>query len=616
MRLFATAAIAVTAFGNALAQPVDPGPVITNVAARDVQELSGTWTYSIDPYRDGLYGFHGGPVGASQHRYLDGDVDELTRENPSALYEVDMRRSPETTLPGAWDAATPELRHYEGLMWYERGFEAAPQADKRYFVHIGAANYHTRVYLNGELAGEHEGGFTPFAVEVTDLLREGENRIALGVDSERSETSVPPPVTDWETYGGVTRPIRLVTLPETFIDDAWIRLETDGQIHARVELDGPAAAKETVSVAIPELELSFSGQTDRNGVWSGSIDAPASLEKWSPGSPRLYDVEVTSASDNLGERIGFRTIEVDGADILLNGVPVFLRGISMHEEELGANPARTMTEDAARALLTEIRDGLGGNAVRLAHYPHSETTLRLADEMGLLVWSEIPVYWRIDFDNPETLERARRMLAENIRRDRNRASIALWSVANETPVGDDRNRFLRTLLEDVRTLDPTRLTTAALLTDRSQKDGELTVRISDPLADDLDVMAVNSYEGWYGGTPIDEVSEIIWDITRDKPLILSEFGAGAFIGFEDSELERKFSTTYQARLYRETLEMTEGIPNLRGMTPWILKDFRSPRRQHPVYQQGWNRKGLITETSERKPAFDVLADHYRALSEE
>jgi beta-glucuronidase len=236
--------------------------------------------------------------------------------------------------------------------------------------------------------------------------------------------------------------------------------------------------------------------------------------------------------------------------------------------------------------------------------------LRAADELGLVVWSEIPVYWRVAFDDPEALEKARRMLSEMILRDRNRASIALWSVGNETPEGEARNAFMARLAADVRALDPTRLVTAALMTGRENRDGTPVKFMGDPLARSLDVMAINTYDGWYGGDRLENVPRIEWDVPQDKPLLFSEFGAGAKAGRHEPDQPTKFSEEYQAEYYRRTLEMIERIPNLAGLSPWILKDFRSPRRQRPGIQDGWNRKGLVSETGERKLAFDVLARWY------
>lgn len=582
-------------------------PTLTRADNRDGQDLSGTWHYSVDPYRDGLAGFHKGPPGAGHRRYDDVDVDALTKAKPTALYEYDMDRAATATLPQGWVGHDPSLRYYQGLMWYTRRFDTpALKPGQRAFLRFEAVNYTAKVFLNGKAVGEHEGGFTPFSLEVTDTLRASNNQLTVGVDSTPQTDGVPPPVTDWENYGGITRPMRLVITPGTFIDEAWVRLTKDGKIAATVTLDGAQATNQEVHVRVAELGLDVTGRTDAKGVLTASAAAPKGLVRWSPEKPKLYDVVVQTGDDKLTDRVGFRTIETKGRDILLNGKPIFLRGISVHEEEFGDNPARTITEAGARALLSEVKDGLHGNFVRLAHYPHSEVTTRLADEMGLLVWSEIPVYWLVDFGNPRTLKLARDMLADNMRRDRNRASIIMWSVANETPITEPRNAFLYQLVDDVRGLDDSRLVTAALLTDRKGA----VMGLNDPLADKLDVLSANTYNGWYSDDALDSLPNIAWK-TTDKPMVLSEFGADALAGFSDPVLMRKFSEDFQKKYYEKTLEMARKIPSLRGMSPWLLKDFRSPRRQHPVYQQGWNRKGLVSPTGRRKAAFWVLQGFYK-----
>ena len=605
------AALAAFAFAGAAAAqdaPRLPHPLLVSADMRDSLDLSGPWTWSIDPYRDGLSGFHGEAAGEGHRRWDDRDPEEVARQNPNALFEYDMRRSPTVILPSSWITHDPTMRYYDKLVWYQRAFTVQRRPGGRAFLRFGAVDYVAYVYLNGHYVGRHEGGFTPFAFEVTGLLRDGENRITIGADAERGPDTVPPTVTDWETYGGVTRPVLLIQTPQTYVDDAWLRLTRDGRIAVNLRLDGPAAAGRPVRVEIAALHFTMTGTTGPDGSWSATVPAPRGLRLWSPDSPTLYDVRFVAGEDVLPDRIGFRTIEVRGEDILLNGRPIFLRGVSMHEEELGTNPTRAMTPAAARALLTEARDGLHANFVRLAHYPHSEVTTRMADELGLLVWSEIPVYWRVNFARPETLALARQMLAENIARDRNRAAIVLWSVGNETPQGDARLAFLCALVHDVRALDDSRLVTAALL---SRREGNVQT-IDDPLAGDLDVMAVNTYNGWYGNDRLADLPGIEWRSPFHKPLIFSELGADALAGFHDtSATPRKFSEEYQAEYYRQTLAMADRIPFLRGMSPWILKDFRSPRRQNPLFQQGWNRKGLISETGRRKLAFYVLAEYYR-----
>lgn len=509
------------------AQEAAPLPTPRLVAAdlRGGEDLSGPWHYSIDPFRAGIAGFHGEAPEAGQQRWREVDVRAAMAQDSRVLYEFDLARSPLMSLPASWLGAVPELRHYQGLVWYQRHFTAPAERKGRRFLRFGAANYSTVVYLNGQRVGRHEGGFTPFAFEVTKLLRAGDNQITIGVDSAATEATVPPPVTDWENYGGITRPIRLVETADTYVDDAWVRLTRDGRIAVDAHLDGPAAANRAVRLRIAALGVDVAGPTDAAGDWRATLAAPAALVRWSPERPQLYDVTIAAGDDAWRDRIGFRTVEVRGRDILLNGAPVFLRGISMHEEELGVDPTRVITPAAARALLGEIRDGLHGNYVRLAHYPHSEVMTRAADEMGLLVWSEVPVYWMVAWTNPDTLATARNMLAENILRDRNRASIAIWSVANETPVTDARNTFLRTLIGDVRRLDDSRLVSAALLVDRKVgANGAPEMTIADPLADALDVVALNTYNGWYTSDRLADLPRSVWHVPADRPLVFSEFG--------------------------------------------------------------------------------------------
>ena len=585
--------------------------VLASADMRGGQDLSGLWHWSIDPYRDGVSGFHGADAGIGHRRFDTTDPMLAMQADSRALYEYDMGRSPTVRLPSSWLTHSPEMRLYLGLVWYQRDFAAKPQPGKRYFLRFGAADYRARVWVNGKEAGSHEGGFTPFAMEVTALLKAGANQVTVGVDSERTAADVAPPVTDWENYGGITRGISLIEVPQTYVDDAWVRITNDGRIAASGRIDGPGAAGMPVTVSIPALGYALNATAGADGSWSVTGAAPAGLQRWSPETPKLYDVEVRAGADKLADRIGFRTIAVNGHRILLNGKPIFLRGISLHEEEIGPNPTRNITPAAARALLDQVKTGLNGNFVRLAHYPHSEVMTRMADEMGLIVWSEVPVYWLVDWSNAKTLATARAMLAENIRRDRNRASIAIWSVGNETPASDPRNAFMGRLIADVRALDDSRLVSAALLSRRDETGGTVTMVIDDPLVPLLDVMAVNTYVGWYGGDALAAVPGIDWRAPVDKPLIFSEFGADAKGGFHDRRATpQKFSEEYQAAYYRATLAMADRVPFLAGLSPWILKDFRSPRRQHPVFQQGWNRKGLISPEGRRKQAFSVLADHY------
>jgi len=221
------------------------------------------------------------------------------------------------------------------------------------------------------------------------------------------------------------------------------------------------------------------------------------------------------------------------------------------------------------------------------------------------------VYWTIQWENDATLANARRQLREMITRDKNRASVILWSMGNETPLSEPRLAFLQSLARHARELDPTRLLTAALELHYRLQDGVLA--IDDPLGRDLDVLAVNEYLGWYTGSP-QLADSVRWETAYAKPLLVSEFGADALQGYH-ADAQTRWSEEYQASVYQHQVSMLKRIPFLRGVTPWILTDFRSPRRPLPGIQDFWNRKGLISDRGIRKQAFFVLQRYYREVAE-
>jgi beta-glucuronidase len=305
-------------------------------------------------------------------------------------------------------------------------------------------------------------------------------------------------------------------------------------------------------------------------------------------------------------------VEVKGSSLLLNGKPLFMRGISIH----GENPLegrRAYSRKDALLLLGWAKE-LGCNMVRLAHYPHDETMTRTADSLGLLVWSEIPVYWTIDFANNEVLEKSTKQLHEMIDRDINRASIIVWSVGNETPVSEVRTSFMHTLLKKAKERDPSRLTTAAL--EVKYNDSTSTYFIDDPLGAHVDLLAFNEYLGWYRGTPV-SCRTAKWTTIYDKPLFISETGAEAPGGFHADSLTM-WSEEHQAWYYKEQIDMLQRMPsNYVGISPWILVDFRSPRRNNPRFQDGWNNKGLIDHVNgKKKKAFYLLNAYYQRMKKE
>jgi beta-glucuronidase len=578
---------------------------IVNVEARRTTSLNGKWRAIVDPYENGYHDFRLQPS-------KDGYFLDAKPKDKSDLLEYDFDTSGQLDVPGDWNTQRESLFFYEGTVWYRKTFDCQSKPATRLFLYFGAANYEAIVYLNGEKLGSHTGGYTPFAFEITGKTREKGNSVVVKVDNKRHREAVPTINTDWWNYGGLTRGVSLVEVPETFVEDYFVQLKkgSTDTIAGWVKLNGPRP-RQQVAIRIPEAGVSASVSTDANGYAALSI--PAKLTLWSPENPKLYDVTIASGTDSVRDRIGFRTIETKGTDILLNGKSVFLRGVSIHEEA-PFRTGRAYSPEDARTLLGWARE-MGCNFVRLAHYPHNENMVREADRLGLMVWSETPVYWTILWENPDTFANASNQLAESIARDKNRASIVLWSVANETPVGDARTAFLKKLAGQVRTLDPTRLVTAALLhhNDGGAAEGN-TDLLDDPLGADLDVLGCNEYLGWYDGLP-DKADHMEYKTIYTKPLIMSEFGADALYGLHGDPLTR-WTEEYQENVYRHQAGMLNRIPFLRGTSPWVLMDFRSPRRTLPDIQDFFNRKGLVSVRGDKKKAFYVMREFYQAKQKE
>ena len=572
--------------------------LIANTDGRKTVSLNGQWQTISDPYESGYYNY----------RYQPSDNGYFKNAKPkskSDLIEYDFDTSATLNVPGDWNTQSDQLFFYEGTVWYKKSFDYARQPNTRLFVYFGAANYLADVYLNGEKIGQHEGGFTPFNFEITKLVRDTGNFLVVKVDNKRRRDAVPTLMTDWWNYGGLTREVKLVETPATFVHDYLIQLEKGSRQHVRgwVKLAGEKL-NQKITIRIPEAGLSKTFATDNNGL--AAIDFNADLKLWSPENPKLYEVLIEAETDQVRDRIGFRTIEARGTDILLNGRPIFLHGVCIHEEA-PLRGGRAYSREDAQTLLGWAKE-LGANFVRLAHYPHNEFMIREADRLGILVWSEIPVYWTIQWENPATLENARNQLSEMIARDKNRAAVVIWSVANETPLSDARLSFLKNLISHARSLDPSRLMSAAM---ERHYINDTTQMIDDPLGEYLDVLGCNEYVGWYDGLP-EKADRLEWRSKYQKPLVMSEFGGDALYGQHGDALTR-WTEEYQENIYQHQIAMLKKIPFLRGTSPWILTDFRSPRRPLPKIQDYWNRKGLISNRGEKKKAFYVLQQWYREL---
>ena len=578
----------------------DTLPVIQNVNAYESLSLNGEWNYIVDVQEEGYYDYRMNPTPWGFFR-------NAKPQKPEDLIEYDFDKSPTMQIPGDWNTQDERLFFYEGTVWFKKSFNVKTDdgfidGRNKALLYFGAVNYDCRVWVNGKEAGHHVGGFTPFNFDVTEMLKEGENTVIVKVDNKRHAEDVPTLIFDWWNYGGITRDVKLVKVTPVYIEDYNVQMVSlEGRRLAFSARLSKAEAGHTVTIDIPELKLKKAVTTDADG--RVQMFAKFKPQLWSPENPKLYQVNISlDNATTITDEIGFRTIETRDKQILLNGQPIFLKGISIHDEKPNGGGRANSTEDA-RQLLTWAKE-LGCNVVRRAHYPPHEYMVREAERMGRLVWSEIPVYWTIAWKNPATFANAKQQLTDMISRDHNRANIIIWSIANETPHSAERDDFLGRLAQYARTQDSTRLISMAMEVTGA---ANYVNRLNDNMNKYVDVVSFNQYIGWY--RDVNDAPKMKWEIPYNKPVIISEFGGGAKSGYHGAKNQR-WTEEFQENLYRENIAMIEKIDGLSGTTPWILKDFRSPRRVLPGIQDFYNRKGLVSDKGTKKKAFFVLKQWY------
>jgi len=594
----------ISVFQYAICETVkeDKPDFMINVYGRQNTSLNGTWNAIIDLFNQGI----------NKSVWLN-----RKPTNNTEFFEYGWENGLQLKVPGDFNSQSPHLLYYEGTVWYGRHFKGV--SGERQFLYFGAVSQRCTVYLNGQWLASHDGGFTPFQIEVTGKLNIDDNFIAVAVNNDRLMQSIPALAFDWWNYGGITRDVMLVSTPKVYIKDYMVQLDPKSSkvINASVQMSDPVESGAIAILEIPELKIKEKISLSNEGIGQISIQTKK-IHRWSPEDPKQYKVQLSFYSnennvapeDIISEDIGFRNISVDGVDILLNGKKTFMRSVSFHEE-ISSEMRRACTEEDSYQLLSAAKD-LGVNLVRLTHYPQNEHTLRLAEKMGIMIWQEIPVWQGIDFANEETMNKAQIMFSEMIYRDKNRCCVAFWGIQNETRPSEDRDRFLRKELAFARSIDSTRLYTGAFDNVYFNKEaGEF--QINDDIIWDLDVVSFNKYMGWYESWPC-APKDCKWNVAEGKPVIISEFGCEALMGKHDHpEAASSWSEEYQAELYRCNIEMFKQIPNLAGISPWVLYDFRSPYRFHPTNQDGWNRKGLLSDKGEKKQSWYIIHDLYNKI---
>ena len=620
------------------------------IDSRQILTLNGEWSYIVDPMNNGL----------PETSFFGGFPKNKIQKTGMELIEYNFETASKIEIPGAWNALDERLFFYRGPVWLYKKFNYSPKKEALTHLYIEGSNFTTKIFLNGSIVGEFVGGYVPFNFNISKYLKEGENILLVQTDNTLNESSVPTQKTDWWPWGGIIGDVYVVETPKQFIQNAYLQLNPDNLSEALFKLEmNEESSGHMIKLEISELQFKAEYKTNSLGAITETIKINPQL--WSPLNPKLYEVVISSDAETISDKIGFRSIKTSGQKIYLNNYEIQFKGIAMHSEPIGiAGPA--FSKAHFQKLLLTAKD-LNINFIRAAHYPYTRHLAKVADQLGLMLWEEVPVYWNIDWDNSNTLNIAKNQITRLVQRDQNRASVVVWSVANETPLSSSRMKFLNALLAEIELDDSSRLSTAALLSGSEEQfrslvlvlalqgaksqwvspkekaifrlildqakipiESELSFSLSidDPLGESVDLISYNEYFGWYYVTFFTEqmmisegtlrklMFEVMPDIkissSFDKPIHISEFGAGAKYGNHTNKI---WSEEYQAKLYKHQLEMLSNNPQIQGISPWVFKDFRAMLRPLPGIQDFYNRKGLIDEDGNKKEAFEVLADFYK-----
>ena len=570
-------------------------------------DLSGNWQFRFDP----------NSLGESEYWFQD--------RNDKDWFQI--------KVPNSYNAAFPDSNWYQGKGWYRMEFQIPTEwGEGRVIIKFLGVAIRCKVWLNGEFVGEHLFPYTGFRFDITDkITKTGKNLLVVMADNEILDMAIPDKKwTGWWNFGGINRQVFLEHCPEIAIEDATVTTTMTEGGKWRLRVTVQIQNKKTLLSGSLKLEV-----VDRNGKKKWRLkqrqEFPPGLtqlefteefegiEPWSPDTPNLYSLKLHLEGEDGSEhskdiRFGFRQIDVQGTKIYLNGKVLQIKGISRHEFWPGSG--MTVSELRTRLDLQDIKT-LGCNIVRLAHYSQHPHVYDLCDELGLLVWSEIPA-WQTDVkvlaDSQVFDTFVKPQLQAMIEEHRNHPSVIVWSVGNEFKSDEpEAVEYVRRATEFVRSMDPTRLVTFA--SDRHEKD--LCYEF-------VDVIAINEYYGWYYGT-IHDIGGVLDNIHAkwpDKPILVAEVGSGSVIGWwnpNPGDSGKDYSESYQIKFLTTHLrQIYDPVrhDHVAGGILWLYNDFPDPQRighGHPPLCNYVNCKGLLTQDRQKKRAFEVVRELFSVL---
>ena len=546
-------------------------------------------------------------------------------------------------LPHTWnnEDVTDLIPGYRrNASWYKK--ELAINAiveDQKYVLYFEGSNITTQVFVNGKEAGTHVGGYIGFEIDITNFVKAGTNEVLVRVDNSFNPEIIPSQQSDFFIYGGITRDVWLVTKPKTHIALIQINtpkvsqknaslaiktilenLETTSNVQLKAEVFNPLGKKvvtKVVSINSQETLITF------NNIKNPKL--------WDTKNPNLYTVSVEliknkQITDKLSDRIGFRWFEFkDHGPFYLNGKRLLLRGTHRHEEHAGVGAA--MSNQQHRADMESIKE-MGSNFVRLAHYPQDPEIYKACDELGLLVWDEIP-WCRGGVGNDVWKTNTKNQLKEMITQNYNHPSIIIWSLGNEMywlpdfEGGDDiekMNAFLTELNALSHQLDPSRKTAI-----RKYYEG----------AHMVDVFSPSIWSGWYSGSYKSYQKAIDTYKKEYKHFLHAEYGGSSHVGrhsenpitgegqiqsegWEEAIVQTKvaniaqigdWSENYIVDLFDWHLRISETDPTFIGNIQWAFKDFGTPLRPENDIPY-MNQKGLVDRAGKPKDAYYVFKSYW------
>ncbi len=576
-------------------------------------DLSGIWGFKLD---DGS--------GFEQKWYEAPLADAMTMAVPSSYNDLKEGE---------------DFREHYGWVFYQRTISVpAFMRTQRVMLRLAAVTHIAKVYLNDQLICEHKGGFLPFEVQLNEYLKDGENLLTIAVDNRIDHSTLPVgsesgggllgggmfpskesqkrnhPNFDFFNYCGITRPVKIYTTPEAYVADVALTSEVDGTT-AQV-----AYEIETVGEGEPQICIrTRNGEVVAQGTGAKGTLTIENVTLWQPLKAYLYEVQVTFGEDVYVMTYGVRTVKVEGGKFLINGQPFYFKGYGKHEDTFPAGRGLNLPMNIKDLSLIKWQ---GANSFRTSHYPYSEEMMQLCDEEGIVVIDEVPAVGvhlnfggganfkngkKVETFDPveeggiRTFEHHKEVIRDVISRDRNRACVVMWSIANESDsAGKGAYEYFKPLYELARSLDPQKRPCTIVSVQMADYKNDCTLRLSD-------VFCLNRYYGWYTcGGDLQAAEDMcreemeFWN-AQGKPFMFTEYGADTMTGLHDTT-PVMWTEEYQVDYYKANHRVVDAMENFVGEQVWNFADFATSQGLMRV--QG-NKKGLFTR--DRRPK---LAAHY------